>query len=76
MKFLFLFNATECTDTQEENCNKNKKSVFRLIPLFAWHLFLENINMNIVMAKEKKEDDNNKTIHTATYKIYWPINWN
>lgn len=35
------------------------------MPLFGWHLFLENINMNIVMAEEKKEDDNNKTIHTA-----------
>lgn len=35
------------------------------MPLFAWHLFLENINMNIVMAVEKKEDDNNKTIPTS-----------
>lgn len=47
------------------------------MPLFAWHLFLKNINMNIVMAKgEEKKMIIIKTIHTATYKIYWPINWN
>lgn len=43
-----------------ENCSKNKAVCFRLMPLFAWHLLLKNINMNIVMAKQKKEDDDNK----------------
>jgi predicted protein tyrosine phosphatase len=53
------------TDTQEETVTRTKSLFFGLCHCLRGIYFSKNINMNIVMAVEKKEDDNNKTIHTS-----------
>lgn len=75
---LFLQLEALETDTrgEEENCNKNKKICFSAYAIVCLAFISRKYKYEYSYGKGEEKKMIIKRYTQATYKIYWPINWN